>query len=57
VSFTLEVVINPGFFHDLICHVPGLYFPVNCYFDIGGGFAPYVMISPAVMMKNKSMLL
>ncbi|MDR2738582.1 MAG: hypothetical protein LBB68_01945 [Treponema sp.] len=57
VSFTLEVIINPRFFHDLICHVPGLYFPINRYLDINGGFEPYIMITPAVMVKNKSMLL
>jgi hypothetical protein len=58
VSFILktgsEVIVNPGFLHDLVRHVPGLYFPVNGHFDSGGGFGPYIMIALAVMVKSKS---
>jgi hypothetical protein len=46
-------MINPGFFHDLVCHVPGLYFPVNRYLDVHGGLEPYVMIASAVVVKDK----
>jgi hypothetical protein len=60
VSFILKtvskVIVYPRFFHDLICHVPGLYLSVNRYLDIDGGFEPYVMIAPAVMVKNKPVL-
>jgi hypothetical protein len=49
-----KVIVYPGFFHNLVCHVPGLYFSVNGHFDIDGGFEPYIMIAPAVMVKSKS---
>jgi hypothetical protein len=50
------MIVNPGFFHNLVCHMPGFDFSVNGHFDIGGGFGPYIMIAPAVMMKSKSVL-
>jgi hypothetical protein len=51
-----KVMLYSRFFHDLVCHVPGLYFSVNRHLDIGGDFEPHVMISPAVMVKNKPVL-
>jgi hypothetical protein len=50
-----KVIIYLRFFHNLICHVTGLYFPVNRYLDIDGGFEPHIMIAPAMVVKNKSM--
>jgi hypothetical protein len=50
-----KVIIYPRLFHNLVRHVPGFYFPVNCHFDIGGDFEPYVMIASAMMVKNKPM--
>jgi hypothetical protein len=61
VSFILKtvskVVVYPRLFHNLVRHIPGLYFSINRHLDIDFRLEPYVVIAPAVVVKNKTMLL
>jgi hypothetical protein len=59
VSFGLKaaskVMINPGLFHDRICHVPGLYFTIYRKILISNGAIPHIMLTLAMPHKITAM--
>jgi hypothetical protein len=59
VSFGLKaaskVMINPGLFHDRICHVPGLYCTIYRKILISNGAIPHIMITLAMPHKITAM--
>lgn len=50
----LEMILNAGLFHDLVCHVPRFYFTINGKCVVIYQAEPYSMVAFAVALKTAS---
>jgi hypothetical protein len=53
-SWELEMILNAGLFHYLVCHVPGFYFTIDWKRVIIYRAKPHIVIAFAVPLKIAS---